>query len=629
MTNKDKKDNGVKKAGKPAIPERVAIVGLGPVGMTLAVHLQEAGCRVAICDMDRLKINKIRKEGIRLVNVIQKTAWFEDIFTGIADLKSFDPDLLIFSLKSYQMASALAEAGELVSDKLHVISAQNGIDIEWLPAEVFGESHTLRMVINYAGNLNEPNEVKVTFFNPPNYIASIDDSCTSLAESYAAALNSVGLTTEVLDSFGIIRRSWEKTILNASLSALCGIGKLTIREAMEMPDTMEIVEQVIHEAVEVAEAEKIRFPDDFIRKCMRYLKKAGDHFPSLAVDLINNRPTEIDYLNGKIVAYGRKHYIRTSLNLVFTNMIKAMTHKKLMAYMPGKIAGPDTRPAGIVVGDKGKLQVSGSGPWFMGVDLGSAYTKFTVINRNGEVAFRTTLKTLNREKIAVRHVVEALHGEFDIAMSCATGYGRKHFHEAELIKTEINCAAKGVQHFVPGAKNIIDIGGEDIKVIHCDENGAVENFYLNDKCSAGTGSFLTEIAERADIRISEMSDLAAKSQFDSELNSFCTVFAKTEIMGWLFDGKSVEDIARGIYLSIANRVFKLRVDPQKPVIMIGGVIDHHPYLAKLLEPRYGQSISTLENPQHTVSFGAALYALEQWENQQKAKEEAIPEAKKQ
>ena len=84
------------------------------------------------------------------------------------------------------------------------------------------------------------------------------------------------------------------------------VGRLTMAEAMNDPDTVELIEQIITEAVNVAETEKIRFPDDFIRQCMRYLNKGGDHFPSLALDVINNRETEIEYFNGKIVEYGRK-----------------------------------------------------------------------------------------------------------------------------------------------------------------------------------------------------------------------------------------------------------------------------------------------------------------------------------
>jgi predicted CoA-substrate-specific enzyme activase len=223
--------------------------------------------------------------------------------------------------------------------------------------------------------------------------------------------------------------------------------------------------------------------------------------------------------------------------------------------------------------------------------------------------------------------MEAINSEFSINNSCATGYGRKHFPDAEIIKTEVNCAAVGVSHLYPGAKNIIDIGGEDIKVIKCDDFDSVDSFYLNDKCAAGTGSFITEIAERADIKVSEMSDLASKSSYNSELNSFCTVFAKTEIMKWLFDGVSVEDIARGIYLSLANKVSRLRIDTSLPSFMIGGVIAHHPYLKNLLEEKLLQPIQVLDNPQYVVSLGSALIAKQHYyinqENKKKTQVTAV------
>ena len=133
---------------------------------------------------------------------------------------------------------------------------------------------------------------------------------------------------------------------------------------------------------------------------------------------------------------------------------------------------------------------------------------------------------------------------------------------------------------------------------------------MNDKCAAGTGSFLSEIAERAEINISEMSGLASLSAYDKELNSFCTVFAKTEIMNWVFEGMKTPDIARGIYISIANKVAKMRLDPGIPTYMIGGVIAHHPYLKTLLNEKFDKDIQIIENPQFTVSFGAALIAMQ-------------------
>ncbi|MCF8244144.1 MAG: 2-dehydropantoate 2-reductase [Saprospiraceae bacterium] len=596
-----------KKIPNPEKP-RIAIIGLGPVGIILAVHLQEAGCEIAVCDNDKIKINLIRKEGVKLEGVINKQCFFKNVYTDIGDLKEFGPEIIVTSLKTYQTKSVLPLLAGLQHDNLTFISAQNGIDVEHILSGAFGESKVLRMIINFAGNLNAPNIVKVTFFTPPNYLASIDDSRTEVAELFAASLNKMDLHTKVITSFELLRRSWEKTILNSSLSALCGIGKMTMKEAMDMPNTMEVIEQVIQEAVEVAAAEKIKFEDDFIRKCMRYLKKAGDHFPSLAVDLINNRPTEIDYFNGKIVEYGRKHYIRTSLNLVFTNMVRAMTHKSFAASIAGDASLVKLK------GNGSKKAPASSGPCFLGVDLGSAFTKFTVIDAAENVVFQSTHRTLNRERIAMSHVSQAIREEFNIAYSCATGYGRKSFSDSDIVKTEIYSAAKGVSKYFSGAKSIIDIGGEDIKTIHCDEQNQVENFYLNDKCAAGTGSFIVEVAERADIPIGEMSNLASKSNFGKELNSFCTVFAKTEIMKWMFEGIPVEDTAKGIYLSIANKVAKMRLAPDVPVFMIGGVIAYHPYLKTILETRLKNPIQIIEKPQHVVSFGAALLAKEHFEH---------------
>lgn len=589
---------------------KIGVVGLGPVGMIAAVHLKEAGCNIAVCDNDKIKINLIRKEGIKLEEAMNKQCFFEHVFTNVNELKELDLDIIIFALKTYQLTSILQETVKLKTDKLCVVSAQNGLDAEQILASVFGESKTLRMVINFAGNLNAPNVVKVTFFNPPNYIASMDDSRMDEANYLSQKFNEVNLDTKAIHSFEIIKRIWEKNILNSALSPICAIGKLTIREAMQISDTVEIVEVLIQEGLEVAEAEKIKFDDDFMRIAMRYLKKAGNHFPSLAVDLMNNKETEIDYMNGKLVEYGRKHYIRTSLNLALTNMVKAITQKNTMSSHSILSAGATFKkhPHQIQMGHERKISPLKSGEHFLGIDLGSAFIKFAVIDGNDEMVFTSALKTVNRDKIALRHVLDAVRSEYAIKYACATGYGRKHFYESDITKTEINCAAAGVSRYFQGPKNIIDIGGEDIKIIRCDDFDNVDNFYLNDKCSAGTGSFISEIAERTNLNIAEMSDLASKSEYDKELNSFCTVFAKTEIMNWLFSGVSIQDISKGIYLSLANKVARLRVDTSVDSYMIGGVIAHHPYLKTLLEERLSQEIQVLEKPQHIVAYGAALIA---------------------
>ncbi len=592
---------------------KVGLIGVGPVGMILAVKLVEAGCEVAICDKDEFKLKKIREEGIVLENVFQSVTHFDKVYDSVSQMNHLDLDYLVFSLKSYQTPGAVREAEVLKSEKLTVIAAQNGIDVEELLFPGFGESKTMRMIINYAGNMITPNTVRVSFFTPPNYVGPVDDKRMPQSKLFADLLNSVDFKTESLDSFEIVKRAWEKTILNASLSALCGVGRMTMAEAIADNDTRELVEEIISEGLEVAEKEKIRFPDDFVRKCIRYLKNGGDHFPSLAIDIINNRQTEIDYFNGKIVEYGKKHYVKTSLNLAFTNMVKAMTNKSILSRMPG-ITGEVNKKVitkGLVDKEKSSLFYKETN-CFLGIDLGSAYTKFTVIDENGTPLFRYILQTLNKDRQAMKVVMQAINGFFNIKYSCATGYGRKHFTDTDIVKTEINCAAAGVAEYYNGAKNIIDIGGEDIKVIQSDIENHVANFYMNDKCAAGTGAFLSEIAERAGINDTDMSNLAANSDYDKELNSFCTVFAKTEIMNWVFDGMPVRDIARGIYISIANKVAKMKMAPVLPIYLIGGVIAYHPYLCKILSEKFGREIKTVEQPQYIVSYGAATIAKQNW-----------------
>jgi len=308
-------------------PLKIGIIGLGPIGQTLAVHLKEAGAELAIVDLDREKLNLIRSQGIELVGRIEKKSFFKYVYYSIEEMLEHDFDILISAVKDYHVDSLVRVLKLNLKKQVYLLSAQNGIDIRKKYQCHFPESTILRMVINFAGNLQAPNVVGVNFFNPPNYIGSMDDSQVKLAQRLAATLTNVDLATEQVSSFTIIDKIWEKTILNAALSPLCAISRLTMKEAMDNGDTLEIVEQILYEAVEVAKAEDIKLPDNFIKLAIRYLSAAGNHMPSLAVDLINKRDTEIDYMNGKIVDYGRKHYVKTPLNLMLTNLVNAISCK--------------------------------------------------------------------------------------------------------------------------------------------------------------------------------------------------------------------------------------------------------------------------------------------------------------
>ena len=243
----------------------------------------------------------------------------------------------------------------------------------------------------------------------------------------------------------------------------------------------------------------------------------------------------------------------------------------------------------------------------LGFDLGSHYTKFVVSDGAGERLFKKVIPTLSRRRESFSESLAEIHRRFDIHRECATGYGRNSYAN-DLKKPELICAAAGVSSLFPLRKVIIDIGGEDIKIIECEPSGQVVQFYMNDKCSAGTGAFLTEIAEKAEIGLGEMSELARRSASDQPMNSFCTVFAKTEILAWKFSGVTIEDMARGIYLSIVDRICKLPIRAELPVFLCGGVAAHHPYLCELLSQRLDVPVQITPDPQFMVALGAAVLA---------------------
>jgi predicted CoA-substrate-specific enzyme activase len=245
---------------------------------------------------------------------------------------------------------------------------------------------------------------------------------------------------------------------------------------------------------------------------------------------------------------------------------------------------------------------------FLGIDLGSSYTKFIVVDGDGAVLYREVIPTLSRRRETFNEKMDDIRNRFAIRRICTTGYGRSSF-AGDLQKTELICASVGVSSLYPVDKCVIDIGGEDTKIIESGADGAVVNFYMNDKCSAGTGAFITEIAEKAEMDLGEMSDLARKSQSTQTINSFCTVFAKTEIMGWKFGGVPIEDIARGIYLSIVNRICKMPIPGDLPVYLCGGVIAFHPYLKELLAAELKTEVAIAPDPQYIIALGAALLAM--------------------
>jgi predicted CoA-substrate-specific enzyme activase len=180
---------------------------------------------------------------------------------------------------------------------------------------------------------------------------------------------------------------------------------------------------------------------------------------------------------------------------------------------------------------------------------------------------------------------------------------------ADAHVTEITCHGMGCYHYFPKSSVIVDIGGQDSKVIKLDIHGNRVDFKMNRKCAAGTGAFLEEIAARMDIPLENLDSLARKADKKITLGSFCTVFAKTEILAYLRKGERIENILRGAFQSVVNRIIEMdRFDGE--VILTGGVVQYNPFLKETLGETLGREVLVPPFPQFTGALGAALKAKE-------------------
>ena len=254
-------------------------------------------------------------------------------------------------------------------------------------------------------------------------------------------------------------------------------------------------------------------------------------------------------------------------------------------------------------------------PFFAGVDVGAAAVKVVLLDADrkvlGEGVERTGVDLEGCARQCLERVLLAASLSMnDLTAIGATGFGRHNLPFATLARTEISCHAKGSFYYYPQAVTVIDIGGQDNKIIRLDDNGNTVDFKMNRKCAAGTGAFIEEIAERLGVELSKVNELAASTRETVQLGSFCTVFSKTEVLARMREGKPLAGILRGVLESVVQRV--VEIGPLAgDVVMSGGVVAHNPLVAELMSERLGRSVLLPRSPQTIGALGAALHALEQ------------------
>jgi predicted CoA-substrate-specific enzyme activase len=258
-------------------------------------------------------------------------------------------------------------------------------------------------------------------------------------------------------------------------------------------------------------------------------------------------------------------------------------------------------------------------PIYVGADVGSSRTKVAVLDSDKNLVGYAIKKSGTDFSATARECLEislkmAGTGRHKIINAVSTGYGRKNVSYATDTKTEIGCHAAGCYLYFPQEITVIDIGGQDNKIIKLDQAGRRTSFKMNRKCAAGTGAFLEEMSARLDIPLEEMDGLASQSENMVKLGSFCTVFSATEVLENIRNGKKIDDIVKGVFFSVIKRVLEMDSMTEN-VVMTGGVVAHNRYLVKMAEEMIARKVLLPEHPQLTGAIGAALYAMKTTKDQ--------------
>ncbi len=247
-----------------------------------------------------------------------------------------------------------------------------------------------------------------------------------------------------------------------------------------------------------------------------------------------------------------------------------------------------------------------------GVDAGSRAIKIVIWNRDEQTVLGRGCvdQGVEQAALAARLLDEVIAQcglkRNDIHRMVATGYGRDRIEAADTTVTEITCQARGVFHQAADARTVIDIGGQDSKLLRLQTNGKVRDFVLNDRCAAGTGRFMEVVAARLEVGLEELGALAAAATRPSAISNMCVVFAETEIIGLLAAGEEPGNIVAGVLNSIASRIASMAGrQVEDPIVFTGGVA-LVPGMDRVLATMLKRPVAIVANPRFTGALGAAI-----------------------
>jgi 2-dehydropantoate 2-reductase len=303
-------------------PQSFAIVGAGAVGCIVAAFLARSGYTVTLCDVVAELIEPATTRGIIIEGAEQLQQKVSRTCRSIDDMAEDVPDVIFVCAKANATPLIASAVEPYIRKGAYVISWQNGIDTELELSHVLARRQVMRAVVNYGCGLAGPAHVRMGFHHPPHHIQELDPVSRPAAEAVAAALSKSGLPTERTDN--IVSMVWRKSIMNAAMNPVCAVTGLTMAKAMSDPLVFELIDALTIESTRVARVNEISLGWDYYPYAMNYLRGGGDHKPSMLMDIIHQRRTEIDFINGKIIAYGHQAGIQTPYNHMIRGLVKAI-----------------------------------------------------------------------------------------------------------------------------------------------------------------------------------------------------------------------------------------------------------------------------------------------------------------
>ena len=305
-------------------PQKVGIVGMGPVGSILGAYLVKSGMRVYGVEPNQARADQVNRQGLVVTGFTQLREKPEQCFADLGSLARIEGLSAVFiCTKTWAIKSVMTEfMSHTWPEDMRIAAFMNGIGPEDAIGEYISKERICRGVVNYAGNLQENGEVTMNWFHPPNLIGPATHRNGTWLPHLEKALNSAGLTTVHVTHHEMKKAAFYKTVLNSALNALCAAHGLTMAQAMRLKHTRRMARILMREGLTVAGLVGYNYGEDALYESMEYLESGGDHYPSMWFDLKNGLPTEIEFINGKIVKIGHMFKdINVAVNAFFTSTI--------------------------------------------------------------------------------------------------------------------------------------------------------------------------------------------------------------------------------------------------------------------------------------------------------------------